>query len=171
MVEVTKTKFKLRTFQDCDAEAFVAGINSESIARDTTIELPWDVERAKWWIAFIQDAQNRQPLTEKHFVIEVEGTLAGSVALINIDGHKTEIGYWLIDEYAGQGIVSSAIAEVIKYARQELGIKRFLAPVLLHNKASVRVLEKNGFELEGVAKKLYLKNGKYLDAYQYALTE
>jgi len=168
MVEIKTDSFKLRPFQSEDAEVFHLGINTNRIARDTTIPLPWSLDSVKWWIGFINDAATRQPITELHFVIEVEGNLAGSIGIINIDGHKCEIGYWLKEEYAGRGIMTKVVKLVIEHAFEKLRLKRIFAPILPHNKASAKVLENNGFQMEGVLKSFYLKDGKYIDALCYA---
>lgn len=169
MVDIVKIAFKLRPFVMADVENLVLGLNKKTIARDTTIDLPWDENKASWWISFINDAAEQSPISEKHFAIEADGKLVGSIGIINIEGHKCEIGYWLSDDYAGRGIMSQAIGEAVQYGAKNLRIKRFFAPVLTHNKASVRVLEKNGFEYEGCLRKFYLKDGKYIDALGYAL--
>jgi RimJ/RimL family protein N-acetyltransferase len=46
---------------------------------------------------------------------------------------------------------------------------KITAHVFVHNHASARVLEKCGFEQEGLLRKHYLKDGKYLDARLYSL--
>lgn len=171
MVEITSDTFKLRPFRLEDAEEFFLGINTQTIARDTTIPLPWDFDSIKWWIGFINDAALRFPITELHFVIEVDGRLAGSIGIINIDVHKAEIGYWLKDEYAGKGIMTTAVALVTDHALQKMNLKRLFAPVLTHNKASAKVLKKNGFIMEGTLRNFYLKDGKYIDALCYAKVE
>ena len=47
-------------------------------------------------------------------------------------------------------------------------IVRLYAPVFSPNKASMRVLEKCGYQLEGVLRKAIYKNGVYLDEHFYA---
>ena len=168
MVEITKENFNMRPFKSSDAMAFVSGLNTKTIANDTTIELPCTMDGANWWIAFILDAEKKKPIPEKHFVIDIDGTLVGSIGIINIDKHKGELGYWLADKHFGKGIMTKAIKEMVSYCTKEIGLKRIFAPVLPHNKASARVLEKNGFELEGILKKYYRKDGKYIDALCYA---
>jgi ribosomal-protein-alanine N-acetyltransferase len=160
--------FKMRSFKGSDAMAFVTGLNTKSIANDTTIELPCSLDSAKWWISFIQDAEQKKPIPEKHFVIDVDDTLVGSIGIINIDRHKGELGYWLVDKYSGNGIMTDVIKQMVKYCTDDIGLKRIFAPVLPHNKASARVLEKNGFQLEGTLRKYYYKDGDYIDSLAYA---
>lgn len=163
-----KTKFSLRAFNKDDAVDFHALINTPKIAADTTIPLPWNYDHIVWWIGFITEAAKKTPKSEQHFVIEIDGKLQGSVALINIDGHKGEIGYWLDQKYAGQGLMTAAIDQVTDYAFKELKLARIFAPVLPHNVASGRVLEKNGFIKEGILRNYYFKDGKYVNALAYA---
>jgi ribosomal-protein-alanine N-acetyltransferase len=168
MVEIFAGDFRLRPFTNEDAEVFHKGINSPRIGRDTTIPLPWAVDSILWWIGFISAAAQKMPLSEIHFVIEVDGKLAGSIGVINIDGHKCEIGYWMQEEYEGKGIMTKVVGLVSDYAFDTLKLKRLFAPILTHNKASGRVLEKNGFQMEGTLRKFYLKDGEYIDALCYA---
>lgn len=168
MVEIFAGDFRLRPFRKEDAEIFHKGINADRIERDTTIPLPWDLDSIEWWIGFINAAAERNPVSELHFVVEIEGKLAGSIGIINIDGHKCEIGYWMQEGYEGKGIMTKVVGLVSDYAFKQLNLKRLFAPILTHNKGSSRVLEKNGFEMEGVLRKFYLKNGEYIDALCYA---
>lgn len=55
------------------------------------------------------------------------------------------IGYWIGKEFWGNGIASLALKEFIFHCK----IRPLFAHVLKHNKASIRVLEKNGFKLIG----------------------
>ena len=168
MVEIKSKNFKLRPFRDDDAHIFYLGINTPQIDRDTTIPMPWELDSVSWWIGFINDAATRTPLPELHFVIEIKGELAGSIGIINIDGHKCEIGYWLKEAYAGKGIMTQVVKEVTDYGFSKLKLKRIFAPVLTHNQGSAAVLTKNGFVNEGTLRKFYLKHGKYVDAFCYA---
>lgn len=55
-----------------------------------------------------------------------------------------------------------------QYGFQKLGLRRIYAQVYRHNKPSVRVLEKNGYEREGTLHKEVKKDGKLMDVYLYA---
>jgi RimJ/RimL family protein N-acetyltransferase len=168
MFESAQKKWKVRAFKAWDAIPMVEGINSSRIAQDTSIELPWTIDNAKWWIDFVQDCANQNPVPEVHFAIEVDGNLAGSIGLVNIDCHKAELGYWLSDRYAGNGIMTEVVTKILDYAYQKLGLVRVYAPIFKHNQASIRILEKNGFECEGVLKAYFKKHNKYVDALCYA---
>lgn len=72
------------------------------------------------------------------------GELAGTVAGFNRDG-KRRVGYWLGKAYWGKGIASRALAELLK----EEPMRPLYAHVAKSNRASYRVLEKNGFVIDG----------------------
>ena len=56
-----------------------------------------------------------------------------------------------------------AVAMMVEYAFQELRLHRIEANVMPRNRASLRVLEKNGFENEGLAKRYLQINGEWED--------
>lgn len=108
------------------------------------------------------------------FTIEFEGEFAGEIGLSPITGHCShnrakEIGYWVKEELWGKGIATYVINEVCKKGFQELDLIRIEANVYEYNKSSMRVLEKAGFELEGIQKNGSIKNGEIVDSYKFAI--
>ena len=57
-----------------------------------------------------------------------------------------ELGYWIGEEYWGKGIAVEACKELIKYAFEDLNIKKIHASFRYENHQSKRVLEKLGFK-------------------------
>lgn len=60
-----------------------------------------------------------------------------------------EIGYWIAKPFWGNGYATNAGQMVIKAAQNHLGVTRLKAGVFADNPASLRVLEKLGFERHG----------------------
>ncbi|WP_411345044.1 GNAT family N-acetyltransferase [Paenibacillus sp. WLX1005] len=73
------------------------------------------------------------------------------------------IGYFLDHLYNGKGIMTAAVKMVVEYAFEELQFHRLEAGVMPHNIGSIRVLEKAGFEREGLARKNVKINGVWQD--------
>jgi RimJ/RimL family protein N-acetyltransferase len=65
--------------------------------------------------------------------------------------------------------MSSAIREVVNFAFETYSIERVFAMAFSTNKASQKVLEKNGFVLEAVLKETIIKNEELLDEWIYAV--
>lgn len=63
------------------------------------------------------------------------------------------------DEYKGQGIMTEAVSRICELAFSELDICRITGLVFADNAPSARVLEKNGFEHEGLMRQAVIKNG------------
>ena len=74
--------------------------------------------------------------------ILVDGTVAGNVVCWEAAG-ETNIGYWLGRSHWGKGIASAALAQFLA----TIEARPVYAHVARHNVASIRVLEKCGFQL------------------------
>ena len=84
--------------------------------------------------------------------------------------HRTaEIGYWLSEQYWGQGIITDAVRAILPVAFMNSDVIRIQAGIFQNNPGSMRVLEKNGFILEAVHKKAITKHGEVLDEHLYVL--
>lgn len=73
------------------------------------------------------------------------------------------LGYSLDHAHDGRGFTTAAVRLVLDYAFRTLKLHRIEAGVMPHNIASIRVLEKVGFEKEGLSKKNVLINGTWED--------
>lgn len=82
---------------------------------------------------------------------------------------SVEVGYWIGEPYWGQGIAHQALEQIISFGFAELSINRIFAAVFSQNAASIKVLEKAGFQKEGILKKAVFKNGEFLDEIRYGL--
>jgi len=103
-----------------------------------------------------------------NLAIDVNGHAVGGIGLIlNGDVYikSAEIGYWIGEEYWGQGITTEAVRLMTEYAFYYFDLLRLYAEVFENNKASMRVLEKNGYYLEGVRRKAVFKNEVLMDDY------
>ncbi len=105
------------------------------------------------WYEAIRKGKKR----EKVFAIVENSShsLVGFVGLHRIDrgdGHA-ELGYFLAREFWGHGYASEAVKLALQYAFEWLNLRKVYARVYEPNVASIRVLEKNGFELAGRLRK------------------
>ena len=89
----------------------------------------------------------------------------------NIHRQTAELGYYLAEEYWGQGIMTEAIRQLCRWIFETTDILRIYAEPFAGNTASRRALEKAGFSLEGTMKNNAVKNGRVLDMALYALTK
>jgi len=119
---------------------------------------------------FIQ-SQSKDPST-MNFAIEYNESFCGVIGLIlqkDVYRKSAETGYWIGEPYWGNNIATKAIALIIKFGFDELELMRIYAGVFEYNLASMKVLEKNGFQKEGIAKKAVFKNGGIWDEHRFAI--
>ena len=106
------------------------------------------------------------------FIIRnADDTLLGGITLGNIRrgvAQNGQIGYWIGERFSGKGHMSEAVALVCEFAFARNGLHRLEAACIPDNGKSIRLLEKNGFEREGMLR-AYLKiNGRWRDHVLYA---
>ena len=79
-----------------------------------------------------------------------DGTHIGELCFKGIDGFGcTEIGYGVADGYQGHGYATEAVTAAAAWALRQDAVRCVTAEVEKENTASVRVLEKSGFEPTG----------------------
>lgn len=167
--EIKKKKFTLRPFKESDVDFLQERMNNEEVVRNMSlINYPYTKKDAEEWVEKnLKTYQQKKP-EMINFVIDISGELVGSVGFSNFKSHKAELGYWLAKDFWGKGIMTEATKEVSRFGFNELGLVRIYGYVFLRNTGSIRVLEKAGYEKEGLLKKYTEKNGKHIDAYIYA---
>jgi len=92
--------------------------------------------------------------------------LIGSIGLYRVNRGPVQnaiIGYSLSQEHNGKGYTTEAVKLVVDYAFTTLNLHRLEAGVMPHNIGSIRVLEKAGFEKEGIARKNVKINDRWED--------
>ena len=72
--------------------------------------------------------------------------------------HRAEIGYDLARRDRGQGIATEAVRAVLRFGFEQMQLHRIEAYTILDNFASVRLLEKLGFQREGVRREYSLED-------------
>lgn len=155
----------IRQWRNEDLQELVSQANNVNVWNNLRnyFPHPYTEEHGKAWLEKVVDA-----LPAINMAIEADGKLAGGIGLIlNGDVYikSAEIGYWLGEQYWGKGIATEAVRQMTEYAFYYFDLVRLYAEVFETNKASMRVLEKNGYYLEGVRRKAVFKNDVLMDDY------
>ncbi len=125
------------------------------LSRYSENDLGHPLHREYKWVAI--DTEFREPV--------------GVVSFGKLDiGQKIgRIGYSIHPSWWGKGFGAASVGAVVKKIFNESDCKRIEAECSIHNPASVRVLEKNGFTREGT-KRGYLEiHGVRVDHYSFGL--
>ena len=150
----------LRAWQYTDVDQLAKLANNRAIWNNLRDYFPHPYTRAdanKW----IRSHSTKRSST--HYAILMDGELVGAISIIpkeDIYRRSAEIGYWIGQPFWGKGIGTLAVTEVLEiFHRTHPEIIRVFAEVFAENKASMKVLQKNGFVLESVRKNAVIKNG------------
>lgn len=164
-------KIILRTLGDSDASALALLANNIKIWNNVRDILPhpYTLQDA---VSFINHTKQENP--QVSFAIEYEGQFCGMIGLIpQQDVYKltAEIGYWIGEPFWGKGIATTAVKLVTEYGFDVLNLVRIHTGIFAYNTGSMRVLQKNGYEKDGLFKKSIFKNGKIVDEHRYSKTK
>jgi ribosomal-protein-alanine N-acetyltransferase len=114
----------------------------------------------------------RSDLAYSFFIFrKVDGVLVGGITLSNVRrgvAQAGSIGYWMGEPYARQGMMSKALRALIPFGFGTLRLHRLEAACITTNVASIRLLEKSGFQREGYARQYLCINGMWQDHLLYA---
>jgi RimJ/RimL family protein N-acetyltransferase len=156
-------KVILREWKKADIPALAKIANNKKIWDNVRDRLPYPYAEkdAKEWI----DLVKKQSIVTT-FCVEAEGQVAGSIGFIlktDVYRKSIEIGYFIGEEFWGKGVATQAVAQLVEHLIKNFDVVRIYAEVFEHNKASMKVLEKNGFHLESIRKKAAVKNDVTMD--------
>ena len=152
--------------EDCEELAALYAANRDFLA-------PYEPVRPREF--FTADGQRerlqRQLDGETHpFAILEDDATAGTISVFSIvrDGPEScTIGYWVDGARTGRGLATRAVGEILAFAFGELGLHRVEAATLVDNLPSQRVLEKNGFERIGLARRFLHIRGDWRDFFLF----
>ena len=158
----------LRPWRAADKDDLVRQANNRRVWRNMTHTFPhpYTERDADLWLAIAAD-----PGPSIQLAIDFEGRAVGGVGVIAGEGifaQTAQFGYWLGEAYWGRGIASAAARALAERVGCDGLFVRLEAQVFEWNPASMRVLEKAGFEREAVLRCAATKDGKLISTVLYA---
>lgn len=162
----------LRPLRPGDAASLQKNANNPKIAahmRDR-FPSPYSLEDAASFISMV--ARRGEDAPEFVLGIEVYGSIVGTIGIIrgtDIERLTAELGYWIGEDYWGQGVMTSAVQIFVPWVMAKFGLVRLFAGVFSDNLASCRVLEKAGLTKESVRRRAVIKHGEIKDIDVYVM--
>jgi [ribosomal protein S5]-alanine N-acetyltransferase len=164
--------YSMGRIRESDKASLVQYLNDADIYRNTLqLPHPYRQEDADWFVSHTTLMERTEHRQKFWAIRNSRQTLIGGIGMhfkYGKNAHKDEIGYWLAKPYRNQGIMTTAIRTLCDHAFEHLGKYRLEATIFHFNKSSARVLEKAGFEREGVLRKYHFKDGELIDGILYA---
>lgn len=144
--------------EDREKLAFVCNQADRSYLSDR-LPYPYTVEDADWWLNMVSGQEGKDGIFRS---IRVDGEIVGNISVerkADVYRRDAEIGYLLNRDQWSKGVMTQAVEQICKIAFEELDLLRITGLVYEPNAASRRVLEKNGFVLEGIMRNAVTKGG------------
>ena len=139
---------RIRKFRIEDAQCLYVNHLEEDIKKWIPNESYADIEETQSAISFYVECVNNRHLP---YVLAVElkdtGELIGDTGVNEVEGkiNEVEIGYAICKKHSGKGYATELLNAMTEFIVASFGIDVLYGRVMRGNKASVRVLEKNGY--------------------------
>lgn len=155
-----------------DLEA-VHTLNSyPEVDRYNTLGIPTSLDETQ---ALVLDRiASNEASPRQRYTLKIEDAENPFMGMIGINLGKAnyfsaEIWYKLHPDYWNQGFASEALTALLHFGFTELKLHRIEAGVATGNIASIKVLEKCGFQREGNHRQILPIRGEWVDNYSYGI--
>jgi [ribosomal protein S5]-alanine N-acetyltransferase len=158
----------LRPLTDDDKTAMAKLLNNKKVwdnLRDY-IPYPYSESDAQFFIDLVKIEKPQMT-----FSIDFKEEFCGIIGLVgqkDVYQKTAEIGYWIGEPFWNKGIATTAVKLITEYGLNQLNFIRIHTGVFEYNLGSMKVLEKNGYEKDGIFKKSVFKNGKVWNEHRYS---
>ncbi|KAF2510144.1 GNAT family N-acetyltransferase [Flavobacterium zhairuonense] len=159
----------LRQFIGSDLENVFKGLSDPEVVKYYGVSFQ-TLEATKEQMLFFADLEKNDTGIWFAICSADNKTFYGAGGLNNLskEHKKAEIGFWLMPNFWGHGIIKEAIPLICKYGFDSLGLNRIEGFVESENKNCKNVMAKIDFQYEGTMKDCEIKNGKFISLDIYA---
>lgn len=166
---IKSERLLLRQFVDSDLEKVFKGLSHPDIIKFYGVSYH-TLEAAKEQMIFFADLETNETgiwwavcsLDNKTFYG------AGGLNSLSKEHKKAEIGFWLLPDFWGKGIMTEAMPVICNYGFDNLGLHRIEGLVESENRNCKNAMAKLDFQYEGTMRECEIKNGKYISLDIYA---
>lgn len=136
---LTTSRLRLRALTRADALSIATLAGAWEVASMTgRIPYPYSEQQALQWVTDLASG-------EVVFGIERGGSLIGICGYTAGNDGSAELGYWIGQDFWGQGFATEAARALIAYGFAKGGVRTFVCGHFADNPASARVIAKLGF--------------------------
>ena len=161
---IIKTKrLLLRQFVESDLESVFKGLSHPDIIKYYGVSYQ-TLEETKKQMTFFADLEKNETGIWWAVCSADNKTFygAGGLNSLSKEHKKAEIGFWLISEFWGDGIMKEAMLLICNYGFNSLGLHRIEGLVETENKNCKKAMAKLDFQHEGTMKDCEIKNGAFI---------
>ena len=162
-------RIRLRQFNAADLEHVFKGLSHPDVIKYYGVSFG-SLEATKEQMTWFSNLEKNATGIWWAICSKSDGTFLGAAGLNDLDkeNKKAEIGFWLLPENWGRGIIAEAVPLILTHAYNNLGLHKVEAFVETENENCKKALLKLKFKLESTQKDCEVKNGKMISIQTYA---
>ncbi|MFA5931622.1 MAG: GNAT family protein [archaeon] len=172
MMKLETKRLILRDWKKEDIKDLIEGLNNLKVAKWLAFAPhPFTKKDAEKWIDYCKNLKKGKNRTAYEFAIELksEKKVIGGVTLDKIDHFHGLAGggIWINIDYHGKGYGTEAFGERLRFAFENLNLRRIENGFFKGNPSSLKMQKKLGYKLEGLRRKRFVckADGKIKDEY------
>jgi aminoglycoside 6'-N-acetyltransferase len=162
----------IRRFRTEDTAAFAAYRSDPEVALYQSWTAPLPLEQAAELIGEFATGDPRAPGWFQYAIAlrEADDVLIGDIGVaLHANLMQADIGFTLDKRYQGRGYATEAVRAMLRLLFTELKLRRVSAECDARNHASARLLERVGFQREGLRRKHTWAKGEWTDDLLYGV--
>jgi ribosomal-protein-alanine N-acetyltransferase len=169
-IELVGEKVRLRPIRETDAaEAFSLFKDDRVLSRLLTEGSASVDEQREVYRGMTERLRTGESYNLSIEEVSSPGVIGGISARPRLHPQQIDIGYWLGVPYWNKGYMTEAVRLVCYFSCELLDAARAYATVFTNNMASRKVLEKNGFSVDGTLRAHVFKRGEWQDEWFLSL--
>jgi len=161
----------LRPVQEEDAKKFVKILNNQAVNRNLTIgKFPILLEEEKEWIEEKREEMKENKGLSLSIILQEENEVIGECGASRLDSEKRSplLGIFIEEEQWRNGYGEKAIALLINHLFNRFSDARKVSSAAIeHNKASIALQKKLGFQQIGTERKEIYYKDEYYDLIKF----
>jgi RimJ/RimL family protein N-acetyltransferase len=168
---INTPRLVLRWISDNDIDSLYEIFSDPQVMRYwSTVPLP-NLEAAAELQREIAEGNESERMLKWGLALGDSDKVIGTTTLfnLNLDNGRAELGYAMGRAYWGKGYMHEALKALVSHAFETMNLRRLEADVDPRNGASIRSLERLGFQREGFLRERWHVNGEIQDAHFYGL--
>ncbi len=179
---IATERLVLREIRESDADAIFEIFGDDAVTRFYDLATFTDIEQARKMIARMGERNANGDALRWGIALQENDRVIGTGGFNQFTRVGTEpgsvptriltragIGYDLAQAFWNRGYMTEALRAIVRYGLETLNANRIEALVMLENDASVRVLEKIGFQREGILREYGFWKNQFWDLQMFAL--
>ena len=169
--ELNTQRLLLRQITQEDDSSLLEVLSDEDTCKYLTHNAVNDIANIQRMITGIKRFFDEKQRIRWGIAQKQDNSIIGHCGYFDIDKANccAEISYCLKSGSWGQGIMTEALEEMLRFGFEEYGLNRIVAKVMKDNVGSVKVLQKLGFVQEGILRENLYKNGQFHDVMLFSV--